>query len=637
MADLLARAAALFDVDLNPKKAKKSISGGEYAFGRILFKAKSYIEMDELHKAAMVLVELVPYLMEHVSKFGADKLADPETARDILESTKMAVELSQVCDRFKKGVKAGIKEELRDTGLFTEKELDKDVEVFAGVQVDDLFDDNYVRVYRLKDGTAPLPRDMKFKMVKEVAVSRDLDGYVRAAHYMSAKEPGVLIFIPFFKVEERVDLSFWTFFIVYEDYVWIATDQKEFNNPHNKESTRRTDRVRDKKLENMWLPDVFTMLHKKRSESREIAAFGGIRKLLSIPVMKFHPSERFFLIKLAERIVRKCLREELVQATTMGLHTEQLLLEHKGAVPDRSDDLEGWTKDAQAHHAELMATVPAETTKALVPMDYSIVVRSKTFDRNWLGPISQLESLAHWTIVDERRAELQKHFESLKKRRESDGKKFQEVLDARAGAILDFVFSATVIGWITTAVDDFGENKLKSGDKFISCFIEPYNKKDYTYGWSWGHNLTVGLGTGKKDLFSRDAGNRAKCWSCDFHVKKPVKTIHIRHWHQFQHLVGGDREMIPPYFRCYKAHNFVPYTGNSILDNSNPLTLLRDHCTQEDPNGISIQIFLCGFCANKRMKGKPENLVWDGSKLVDPKELKGIKKAEYHGWVMWRH
>lgn len=635
MNDLLERAAALFGVDLDIKKAKKSIGLGEAVFGTILFKAKSYLQTGEVHKAAMVLAELVKYLLEDAAKASAEKLADPAFAEDKRKSMAMAIEISQVAAKWKNGVKKVIAEELRGTGLFTEKELDNDIEAFTGVQVDDLFDKDYIRVYSLKIGSAPLPSDMRFKVMKEVQVSRDLDGYIRAAHYLSAKTPGTIVFVPFFKVEERVDLSFWSFFILYEDHVWVATDQEEFHNPENKRSTRRTDRVRDKKLENMWLPDVFTMLEKKRSKSREIEApFGGIRRLLTVKLKDFHPAERFFLLRLAEKIIRKCLREELVQATTMGLHAERLLLEHKGAVPDKSDKLEYWTKDAQTHHEELMATVPTETTRALVPMDYSIVVRSKTYDRNWLGPVDQLEALAHWTVVDERRAEIQKHFSSLEKRKDKDRTALQKVLDSREKEILDLVFSAQTIGWMGQAVDQFGGEDLKSGDLSVFDFISRFERGDH-----WGNRFTVGLsGSRAKDLYSRDTRYRAKCLTCDFTVKKPIKTINIRHWTQLQLLVGGDRNAITPFYRCYKAHNFVPYTGNSILDNTNPLTRIEDPCTEENPNGINIQIFLCGVCANKRLKGKPDNLVWDGKQLIHPAGLpKGVKKSEYHGWVMFKH
>jgi len=634
---ILDRLASYFGITLDIKKARKSVGWDEYTWGRTLFKALGYLNMGEPYKAAMVLEDLSGYFLERIGRVEPKDLLKDATADRVLDATALAVDVTRNAQKWRKLIHGEAIEELKGTGLFTENELknENEIEMFTGVQVDDLFDKDYIRVYSLKIGVAPLPSDMRFKVMKEVQVSRDLDGYIRAAHYLSAKTPNTIVFVPFFKVEERVDLSFWSFFIVYEDHVWVATDQEEFHNPENKRSTRRTDRVRDKKLENMWLPDVFTMLEKKRSKSREIEApFGGIKRLLTVKLKDFHPAERFFLLRLAEKIIRKCLREELAQATTMGLHTERLLLEHRGAVPDKSEKLEFWTKDAQAHHEELMATVPAETTRALVPMDYSIVVKSETYDRNWLGPVEQLEALAHWTVVDERRAEIQRHFTSLEKRKDKDRTALQKLLDSREKDILDLVFSAQVIGWVGCAVDQFGSEKLKSGDLSVFNFISIFEKGDH-----WGNRFTIGLSGGReKALYSRDTRYRAKCLTCDFTVKKPIKTIHIRHWSQLKHLLGGDRDAIPPFYRCFKAHNFVPYTGNSILDNTNPLTRIEDPCTDENPNGINIQIFLCGVCANKRLKGKPDNLVWDGKELIHPAGLpKGVKKAEYHGWIMFKH
>lgn len=633
MYHLLERCCAHWNVNLKTLSKKKSWSLGDAVLGRILYRAKSYLDTDEVYKSAIILVELVPYLLEHVGKTTAKKLAKPEEARDVLASAALAVELSQTCARWKAVVRQDIIDDLKGTGFFTDKELESEVEVFTDIQVDEVFDQDYVRVYTLKVGSAPLPTDLKFKMAKETSVSPDLDAYLRASEYMGAKQPGTVVFIPFFKVEARVDLSFWSFFIVYEDHVWVATDQKEFHNPHNKSSTRRPDRVRDNKLDKMWLPDVFLMLEKNRSKSREVEAFGGIKKLMGIKVMDFHPHERFFLIKLAERIVRKCLREDLVEATTMGMHSQRLLLEHKGAIPDKGEALEGWTKDARAHYEELMATVPTTVTKALVPMDYSIVVKSKDFDKNWLGTRQQLDALAHWMVVDQRRSDIQEHFSALKDREEKDSQRMNKVLAANADRIIEFAFAATEIGWLSTAVDQFSSTTPPSGKKFVSDFVEPYKKERYRYGWSIGNNnLQVGVVGDMHDLFSRDAGYKTKCRSCDFSVKQPVKSILVRHWHQFQFLVGGNREAIPPYFRCFKAHNFEPYVGNSILDNTHPLALLKDPCSDSHTNGISIQIFMCGRCANKLSRGKPEKMVYDGEKLVDRETIKASNARP--GWVM---
>lgn len=631
---LLERAAKHFEFPLDIKKMgkKKSISFGELDCGRTLFKALGYLERDEVYKAALVLSDLVPDLLEHVGRTSADKLIHATRAADVLESTQLAILLQQNAERWRRAEHGNIIDELKETKLFSDKELRDSVEVWTSVKVDDVFEEDYVRVYKLKKGSAELPRDAKFKVMDSVQVSRDLDGYIRAAHYLSAKAPGVVVFVPFFKVEERLDLSFWSFFIVYEDHVWVATDQKEFHNPHNKESTRRTDRVRDNKLENMWLPDVFTKLEKKRSKSREVAAFGGITRMLTVPLKDFHPTERFFLIRLAERIVRKCLREELETAVTMGMHSERLLLEHKGAVPDRTKELDGWNKDVQAHVADLLSTVPETTTRALVPMDYSIVVQSKTYDRNWLGTPKQLEALSHWTVVDARREQLQKHFTSLKAREEKDGNELERLLHERSAKLIDLAYSAQKVGWAFTAVEQFGLHNAKPGARIINLFSGLWVNDSDARG-SYGALARIGLAPGtEKDLSDRWKKYRAQCHGCTSSVKHPARMIYIRHWEQLAYILDGKRDLIPPYYRAYRAHNFVPYHGNSILNNTHPLALLDDPCTRNEPNGMTIAVYGCGNCSRKLSKGKPEKLVIDGGKFVDPKEVRSARKAYTYGW-----
>lgn len=629
---LVARVAAYYGVPLDFKKAAKITEWNRANAAKTLLKAQDYIGRGQAHKGAFLLEPFAGQLIESVGEAKAESLAVAAAADHMRDALDLAVAISTLVSRWRAVATMDAADELRASGLFTEKELNDELEPYAEVQVDELLESDYTRVFALKRGSAPLPRDAKFRIPKAVQVSPDLDGYIRAAHYLAEKTPGAVTFVPFFKVEERVDLSFWAFFIVYEDHVWVATDQKEFHNPQNKSCTRRTDRVRDAKLEKVWLPDVFAMLEKKRSASREVAAFGGLKRLLEVPLSKFHPTERFFLVRLGEMIVRRCLREDLPAALTMGMHSERLLLEHKGAVPQHDELLEGWNKDVQAHHREMMETVPQVVTKALAPMDYSLVISSPTYDRNWLGTPKQLDALAHWTVVDARRAQIQEHFDALKKRDEKDLEALRALLIKNERRVIETAFAAGEVGWVFYGVQSFGGGYAGSGKKHINLFVSSYEKKNFEYGYGWGCVGFVGCDGDYKALFRRAEKYRAKCGTCPSSVKKPARIIHIRHWAQLAFLVGG-RENLPPYYRCYRAHNHVPYHGNSILYNTNPLAEITDPCTREHPNGMHISVFRCGNCVRKLVRATPERAVWDGQEFVAPESIKGLARGVYtYGW-----
>lgn len=59
---------------------------------------------------------------------------------------------------------------------------------------------------------------------------------------------------------------------------------------------------------------------------------------------------------------------------------------------------------------------------------------------------------------------------------------------------------------------------------------------------------------------------------------------------------------IPDWFKLYRYHGFNPYHGNSILNNVDPLAMIKDPITDRYSNGFSVSFQTCGWCKRKLEK-----------------------------------
>ncbi len=92
---------------------------------------------------------------------------------------------------------------------------------------------------------------------------------------------------------------------------------------------------------------------------------------------------------------------------------------------------------------------------------------------------------------------------------------------------------------------------------------------------------------------------------CHFEPEKTAtRTIAIRfhHWKQFLQLFGVDRKDIPLSLRNYKSRPFIPYAGNTMLSDVDPIMRIVDPASKKWRNGIVVCIQLNGRLSNKFKK-----------------------------------
>lgn len=309
-------------------------------------------------------------------------------------------------------------------------------------------------------------------------------------------------------------------------------------------------------------------------------------EILQQPFKEIDAFDRMYFIGLVERFFEELEfqppKERIMLASEF---LNQKLL--KGGTFNYDDNqLEHFDKSHKEVLKEIVSSVNMES-QSLIKYDYSLVKQSPEFETNWLGTAAALDNLSKWTVLEE---EAKKIKATLKKklapRLEKDTLALAKLLNDKIQRVVKIAFTEP-----TYELKSFGawDNKSKAS---VRNFGVPIDKPK-----GRGYRSYRGL-----DLMYKDTGDYRVHPTCQFcndgtKMKSHRALVHIRHYEQLVYLAGlSDRTDLPPYYQNYRAHDEIPYGGNSILNNVHPYTLIDDPCSQANPNGITIQLWMCGRC-----------------------------------------
>lgn len=314
--------------------------------------------------------------------------------------------------------------------------------------------------------------------------------------------------------------------------------------------------------------------------------------------------KQFSELKSGQQTFCILLMKEMIQYLGSNVETEPIMLasEHtnlkllEGAKidPATPTHMEYWTDEHKEIFEELLETIEdgAEKTTALALRTYDVVKRSTYYNASWLTTPQKLESLAEWTVLEDEKNKLYSKVRELGELRDEAQKWMSEQLSKNYDAIVKRMTMAKTI-------DFYGMRNKREGfttdmeEAKCGSVFEMLDKK--------GVYSKRGGGIGKTKYSEED------CLSCIAggtrlvpNQSRIVKRIHIRHYKELMWLLGyTDRKQLHKYFRQYRAHDMIPYNGNSLLDQTHPYLRIKDPCSNRETNGMHIDMFMCKTCYNK--------------------------------------
>ena len=268
-------------------------------------------------------------------------------------------------------------------------------------------------------------------------------------------------------------------------------------------------------------------------------------------------------------------------------YLEQKLLEGADFDPAEQEGyFSHWGDDVKKRAEEIIEGVESENT-ALVKRDYGLVLSSSEYDSSWLATPKALERLNRWIVVEDEKNKIDEKLKKIEERKEGDWKILRNSLNRKYDSIAEKLYRATII---TASLDMFGVFGSEGDEREIEMVNPLKMEKKSVYD-------KRGFGIGKTQY------EEESCFCCnDKNTINQIK-VDIKHYGQLMWLLDvKDKKELPIYFRNYKHHSLIPYTGNSSLDHTNPYSRLEDPCSDRNPNGISMLFYACGRCSKKYKK-----------------------------------
>ena len=301
--------------------------------------------------------------------------------------------------------------------------------------------------------------------------------------------------------------------------------------------------------------------------------------------------QKSFLVMLCAEFL-KYLCSENVEPKTVITAKEFMdvkLLESAEIDPNVETKMKYWEDAHKEIFDELNETLGEFTdtgkTTALAVKGYDVVMKSKHFDNSWLSTPEKLESLSEWIVLEDERERMMPLLKKLENERDAAfewlHEKFNENYDAIMRKVSEF-----------DDIELVGQGFTSWSTKFESKTIARVHQSTMK-----GADSKRGRGVGKYDY------REEVCHACNKNMTKQVKEMSAKHYRALMWLFGfEDRNQLHPYFRQYRAHDMIPYTGNSLLDQTHPYLRFKDPCSERHTNGIGIGFYMCGVCHNKMKK-----------------------------------
>lgn len=588
-----------FDYVKEVQKTKRTINFNTWDTQKAIVKAWEYLGFKEPSKALLKLYEVLPDQISWLQNFKPEDFSDPKRLKDITDLNTYIARVSALVKEWKESDFVAELDQYEKNGLIQKKDR-KEITEFTSLYVDELVSKEGFQCYVFQKGKTPLPRDLPWALSKNILITPDLNSLLSMIDRLQSPFQGFSVSLVL-KLDEPLDFSYFILVFVYKDHIWLSTNRYDFENPYSKCSRRNPSRDRENKYRNTALPDrLIEEIDKLRSKSKEIS-FPGVKfEVLRYPIVDLHPEERIYLAKLIDAMVRLVHATE-IEITTFGRFVEQKLLASE-QVASNETGLDGWNKGVQERVKELLDTVP--TSKSLIVREYSLVKSSESFDEHWLATPEQLARLATWHTIDKQRESIQKQLDKLEDSWYVAFTAYDKMLNFAHVAKYAFLAESVYCKFVT--VEQFSFEEAEPGVAYRDKFIES--------GSEYGTNFVVGIpGTAKYK-------ERFPCANCGKHPAKPQRIVRIRRYEQLMLLADvDDRMKLPPYLRSYRAHEQEPYYGNSILENTHPLARLRDHATFDNPNGLTLVVYCCGWCTKRLLAEKKEITIDFQGKEVEEK------------------
>jgi hypothetical protein len=335
------------------------------------------------------------------------------------------------------------------------------------------------------------------------------------------------------------------------------------------------------------------------------ATFYRQPEFLKMNISDLLSEEKIFLTVLCNKIIEEIsVVDDLPTIELAADFMSRKLIEGGDINPIDTSHMVGWSENAKNIFIEINQTLSNAygQTIALAPKSYAVALQNTNYNASWLATPQGHESLAEWLILDEEIRPMMNKLRSLDSGigyRDRD-KLLLSLTKHKEKEILSRVFESPCIDVIGLSIG-YAPSFTIDAPQGLRQLVTIRNCKD-----TGSPDMKKGHGIGK------DEYQEEICRVCDTTTSKSTRIIQIRHYRGLMWLLGlKHRNELPVYYQNYRAHDHLPYGGNSLLNQTHPYLRMvkNDPCSRHNSNGISILVYTCGRCKNKMLKDKSKEVI----------------------------
>ncbi len=392
------------------------------------------------------------------------------------------------------------------------------------------------------------------------------------------------------KIDRELAFSHFIITIQYKDRIWLVTDKPVMPNPRFRENSRNPYRWREEAFENIQLPyGLLDDIAEWRKESKAIAKENSSEVYIK-SIRDFLPPASKILIKLIiEELIYNVIPMKQHNLKKIGFAGETIKL--LGVGNEQVADNDYFSQINREANEERLNSIIYPTSTELIKIDPTKAV-AQYVEAGELCTEDEVRKIALWSQKEEMRRHKQKLLNDAytRERMRADEEELNKVLFDNIENLYEVIFSADTV---YMCIEDekakcFG---APAGLTTLQIFDASLFKSRYSQQYLTNYHINK----------FRDMCHVANCIVCD--CENPVNLqLKVFTYKELCGILRIKREQLPFTFQNYISDHYMPYYGNTILDNVNPEYMIYDPRSREHRYYYSIGIPLNKRCFNKLRK-----------------------------------
>lgn len=419
-----------------------------------------------------------------------------------------------------------------------------------------------------------------------------------------------------FKIDKEILYSYFVITVHYKDKTWLITDKPSFANPRAKECRRNPYRIREEAFDNIMLPyGVIDDIEEWRKESKSIAKQESSEIYIKSIKDYLSPTSKILFKLIIEELIYNIIPAHQHEFKRIGLVSENIKLIGTNTDKNLEDNVFiNINKEANDKRVKEILLPP---TSELIEVSASKAI-AKYVDSSELCTIDELHSLAVWAQKEEKRRNKQKILDEAytSDQMRSDEEALNKIIFDNIEKIYAILLSGNEVYMTIKEERDLSFGIRHDGQEL--CF-RICNTGEFKSQLCHQNIVNYKRYTFRSYLYM------PKCLVCD-HDHPAYLELKIFSYKQLCPILQIPRQELPLTFQNYMSYHFIPYEGNTILDNVNPEYRIIDRRSYRYRNYYTIGIPLNKRCYNTLKK---KYFKYDKSHVIIDYENNSFQIQEY--------